>query len=99
MLCNKLAHYRSYITFDILRRVLSNYFGYEVFYVMNITDIDDKIIKRARQHYLYDKYVDEKRSLEQVIKDANEVNNKNRSFYFSINQLQHNFLGYIKAKI
>ena len=35
---------RSYITFDILRRVLSDYFGYHVNYVMNITDIDDKVL-------------------------------------------------------
>ena len=35
--------FRSYITFDILRRVLQSYFNYDVFYVMNITDIDDKV--------------------------------------------------------
>ncbi len=35
---------RSYITFDILRRVMMNYFNYDVFYVMNITDIDDKVM-------------------------------------------------------
>ena len=34
---------RSYITFDILRRVMMNYFNYDVYYVMNITDIDDKV--------------------------------------------------------
>jgi len=37
------SHFRSYITFDILRRVLQSYFNYDVFYVMNITDIDDKV--------------------------------------------------------
>jgi cysteinyl-tRNA synthetase len=35
--------HRSYITFDILRRVLRDYFGYDVTYVMNITDLDDKV--------------------------------------------------------
>lgn len=49
--------YRSYITFDILRRVLGDYFRYNVEYVMNITDIDDKIIKRARQLHLFEEYV------------------------------------------
>lgn len=34
---------RSYISFDILRRVLRDYFGYDVFYCMNITDVDDKV--------------------------------------------------------
>ena len=44
------------MSFDILRRVLQDYFGYKIFYVMNITDIDDKIIKRARTRYLVDQY-------------------------------------------
>eukprot|EP00866_Antonospora_locustae_P002085 jgi/Antlo1/2085/223 len=42
-----LGHARTYVSFDIIRRVLSEYFGYHVVYVMNITNIDDKIIKRA----------------------------------------------------
>ncbi|XP_065366774.1 cysteine--tRNA ligase, cytoplasmic [Calliphora vicina] len=53
-----MGHARSYISFDILRRVLSDYFGYNILYVMNITDIDDKIIKRARQNYLFDRYAE-----------------------------------------
>lgn len=53
---------RSYITFDILRRVFKDYFNYEVLYAMNITDIDDKIIRRARRQYLYSEYVGESRS-------------------------------------
>ncbi|KAF5287145.1 hypothetical protein FQR65_LT12331 [Abscondita terminalis] len=73
-----MGHARSYITFDILRRVLTDYFGYDIFYVMNITDIDDKIIKRARQNYLYEKYVAEKRPLDQVLNDAEEVMTKFR---------------------
>lgn len=36
-------HSRSYISFDILRRVLRDYFGYDVLYCMNITDVDDKV--------------------------------------------------------
>lgn len=42
-----LGHARNYISFDIIRRVLEDFYGYNVFYVMNITDIDDKIIQRA----------------------------------------------------
>uniref|UniRef100_A0A0N5AZC4 cysteine--tRNA ligase n=1 Tax=Syphacia muris TaxID=451379 RepID=A0A0N5AZC4_9BILA len=51
-----MGHARAYLSFDILRRVLSDYFGYDVKFVMNITDIDDKIIKRARQNYLWEEY-------------------------------------------
>lgn len=69
-----MGHARSYISFDILRRVLVDYFGYNVLYVMNITDIDDKIIKRARQQHLYENYCNiEKPSLEQLLGDQTAV--------------------------
>jgi len=42
-----MGHARAYLSFDIVRRVLTNYFKYDLLYVMNITDIDDKIIKRC----------------------------------------------------
>ena len=35
--------HRSYITFDIVRRVMQDYFNYRIFEVMNITDVDDKV--------------------------------------------------------
>lgn len=35
--------------FDIVRRILADYFGYNLIVQMNITDIDDKIIKRANE--------------------------------------------------
>lgn len=40
---------RTYLHFDILRRVMTDFFGYEVTMVMNITDVDDKIIARANE--------------------------------------------------
>lgn len=40
---------------------------------MNITDIDDKIITRARQNYLFEQYVSQNHSLEEVISNAKEV--------------------------
>ena len=42
-----LGHARTYLTFDIIRRILTSYFHYDVNLCMNITDIDDKIIKRS----------------------------------------------------
>nr|XP_033784373.1 cysteine--tRNA ligase, cytoplasmic isoform X2 [Geotrypetes seraphini] len=65
-----MGHARSYISFDILRRVLMDYFKYDVFYCMNITDIDDKIIKRARQNYLYEQYKAKKLDDDQVLEDV-----------------------------
>ena len=52
---------------------MSNYFGYDVFYIMNITDVDDKIIKRARQHHLFDFYLSQNNPLEKVLHDAVQV--------------------------
>ena len=54
-----LGHARNYVTFDVIRRILSDYFNYDVFSVMNITDVDDKIIRRARQEMLFGNYVKE----------------------------------------
>ena len=53
-----LGHARSYLSFDIIRRILEEYFGYDVFCVMNITDIDDKIIMRTRENHFFQAYVD-----------------------------------------
>ncbi|PWN46611.1 putative cysteinyl-tRNA synthetase [Violaceomyces palustris] len=47
-----MGHARNYVTQDIIRRILRDYLGYDVNFVMNITDIDDKIILRARQSHL-----------------------------------------------
>ena len=62
-----MGHAKSYITFDIIRRIMEDYFGYEVFYVMNITDIDDKIIIRARQQYLFEEYAASKCQLDTIL--------------------------------
>lgn len=43
-----LGHARAYVAFDIIRRFLE-YRGYEVNYIQNFTDVDDKIIARARE--------------------------------------------------
>ena len=40
---------------------------------MNITDIDDKIIKRARQNHLYEEYLSKNPPLETVLDDCNAV--------------------------
>ena len=47
-----VGHARTYLSFDIMRRIMSDYFRYNVLYHINTTDIDDKIILRARQNEL-----------------------------------------------
>jgi cysteinyl-tRNA synthetase len=43
-----LGHARCYVVFDVIRKYLE-YRGYNVIYVQNFTDVDDKIIKRAQE--------------------------------------------------
>ncbi len=43
-----LGHARTYVVFDVLAKYLRST-GKEVFYLQNITDVDDKIINRARE--------------------------------------------------
>lgn len=43
-----VGHARTYLAFDVVRRYFE-YKGFEVFYVQNITDVDDKIIAAANQ--------------------------------------------------
>lgn len=38
-----LGHARNYVSTDIIRRVMRDYFGFKVNFVMNITDVDDKV--------------------------------------------------------
>ncbi|MES1921834.1 hypothetical protein MHBO_003371 [Bonamia ostreae] len=69
-----LGHARAYMTFDIIRRILGEYFHYDINYVMNITDIDDKIILKARRNFLLEAYLEknEKSNLERKFKSAIE---------------------------
>jgi len=58
-----IGHAMSALVFDVVRRYLI-YLGYNVLYVMNFTDVDDKIIARAEQLdvppiSLAEKYIDE----------------------------------------
>ena len=61
-LCH-IGHARSAIVFDAIYRYLE-YRGYEVTFVRNFTDVDDKIIKRANEQgvnykTIAEKYIDE----------------------------------------
>ncbi len=58
-----IGHARTYIFFDTIVKFMRS-IGYSVFYLQNITDIDDKIIKRASEEnttpeYIADKYFKE----------------------------------------
>src|SRR5690554_6009682 len=58
-----IGNARSFVVFDMMRRYLE-FKGYEVKFVQNFTDIDDKMIKRANEKNttvkkIADKYIEE----------------------------------------
>lgn len=55
-----VGHARTYLSLDIMRRIMTDYFRYNVLYQINTTDIDDKIILRARQNVLVQELLDDK---------------------------------------
>ena len=61
-LCH-LGHARSYIAWDVLRRFLI-YSDYKVKFVQNFTDIDDKILQRAKEEKVSMREVSEKNIIE-----------------------------------
>ncbi|KAF6069477.1 cysteine--tRNA ligase [Candida albicans] len=62
-----MGHARNYVSTDICRRILQDYFGYNIKFVQNVTDIDDKIIIAARQQYLFE---------EKLVKNYKEINDE-----------------------
>lgn len=53
-----IGHARNYLSADIIRRVMEDYFGFRIRMVMNVTDVDDKIILKARRQHLLKLYRD-----------------------------------------
>lgn len=70
-LCH-IGHGRTFVSFDVVARYL-RYLGYHLTYVRNITDVDDKIIKRALEnHETCEHLVD--RMVAEMYKDFDALN-------------------------
>ena len=67
-----IGHARSCVVFDVLVRYL-RYLGYQVNFVRNFTDVDDKIIKRAEEEGLDSDQVAEK-YIQAFYRDMDELN-------------------------
>lgn len=55
-----MGHARNYVSTDLCRRILQDYFNYNIQFIQNVTDIDDKIIIAARQQYLFEEKLEKK---------------------------------------
>jgi len=68
-----MGHAKTYVQSDVLRRIMTDYFGYHVKLCMNITDIDDKIIIRANERGI--KFEEISRNMEtEFLKDCEALN-------------------------
>ncbi|MCC7429862.1 cysteine--tRNA ligase [bacterium] len=74
-----IGNARTFITFDMVRKYLE-FSGYKVTYVMNITDVDDKIIERANKEGISTKEVAEKYT-EEFFRDVEALKIKKATFY------------------
>lgn len=74
-----IGNARPFITYDIVRKYL-DFLGYDVTYVMNLTDVDDKIINRAIEEKISTEEVSEKYTAE-FFKDIDELRIKRADVY------------------
>lgn len=70
-LCH-FGHGRTFVSFDVIARYL-RYIGYNLRYVRNITDVDDKIIKRAIENHETSEQLVE-RMIGEMYKDFDALN-------------------------
>jgi len=74
-----IGHARTYIVFDMITKYLREK-GYDVFYLQNITDVDDKIIDRAKREKIFWKDLSRKFERE-YLKDMKALNINSVSKY------------------
>ncbi len=67
-----IGNARTFVVFDTIRRYLE-YKGYKVRFIQNFTDIDDKMIKRAKEDSITVKELGDK-FIEEYYKDADALN-------------------------
>ena len=89
-----LGHARCYITWDVLYRYLK-FKGYDVTYCRNVTDVDDKILKKAStegktpeevSRYWYGKFTDSMKALNNLPPDIEPFATKTLGEMISMNK-------------
>ena len=92
-----LGNGRPIVVFDTVRRYLQ-YLGYKVTYIQNFTDVDDKIINRAREEgaeplALADKYIQE------YFQDADKLNVKRADTHPKVSDHIIEIINYVQGLI
>lgn len=92
-----LGNARPLVVFDTLRRYLE-YKNYEVLYVQNFTDIDDKVIKRAQEEGQPPLAV-ANRYIQEYYRDADALNVKRASLYPRVSEHIEEIIDAVKELI
>ncbi|CAF0727394.1 unnamed protein product [Adineta ricciae] len=75
-----IGHASTYVTFDIIHRILKHVFNYNIVLMMGITDIDDKIIQRSQKEKVH--YLEISKKYEQeFIDDMQKLNVQSPTLY------------------
>jgi cysteinyl-tRNA synthetase len=74
-----LGHAKTYVNYDVIARYL-RFKGYRVFYLQNVTDVEDRIIKRANETGRETKDL-VKEFFEEYLKNMEALNVTGVSFY------------------
>lgn len=92
-----IGNARPYVVFDTVRRYFE-YKGYDVTYVQNFTDVDDKIIKKANEENTTMDVISN-RYIEEAFKDADGLNVKRATFHPRVTQEIENIIKMISKLI
>uniref|UniRef100_A0A7C3M9J4 Cysteine--tRNA ligase n=1 Tax=Archaeoglobus fulgidus TaxID=2234 RepID=A0A7C3M9J4_ARCFL len=92
-----IGHARSAVFFDVFRRYLE-YLGYEVVYVQNFTDVDDKIINRAFKEGKTQKEVAD-RFIAEYLKDMEALNVKKPAYQPRVTEHIEDIVEFIQGLI
>jgi len=92
-----IGHARTYASFDVMRRYFE-YRGYKVTYVNNFTDVNDKIVKRAKEIKDTPEHLSEKFS-EEFLNDMDALGIKRADHYPKVSENMEEIQDMIKALI
>ncbi|MCT4586100.1 MAG: cysteine--tRNA ligase [Peptostreptococcaceae bacterium] len=89
-----IGNARPFLIFDTFRRYLE-YRGFEVTYVQNFTDVDDKIIKKANEENVSSEEI-AKRYIDEYFKDADGLGIKRANIHPTVTETMDEIIAFIK---
>lgn len=92
-----IGNARPFLIFDTFRRYME-YRGYEVNYVQNFTDVDDKIIRRAQEEGLDSLEISEK-YIEEYFKDADALGIRRATHHPKVTDTIPDIIAYVEKLI